>query len=258
MNRPKILAESPLFYAPDVALTNELPPEESQHAVGVLRLREGAVISVTDGKGKLFQATITDADRRRCRLSITSSETPPKPWQGGIHLAVAPTKNLARMEWLLEKATEIGFDSVTLLDCTHSERRTVNTQRLSKIMIAAMKQSQKALLPRLTPLTPFRSFVTTPFSGQRFIAHCHSDATLWGQTTERARGKRPFLGDAVSSSGEALVMIGPEGDFSEEEVNFSLSIGFLPVTLSPSRLRTETAALVAVHILNLRKCLWDT
>lgn len=257
MNRTKTLAESPLFYAPDVALTQELPPEESQHAVGVLRLREGAAISVTDGNGKLFQATITDADRRRCRLRITGCEEPPKAWQGGIHLAVAPTKNLARMEWLLEKVTEIGFDSVTFLDCTHSERRVINTQRLSKIMIAAMKQSQKSRLPRIVPLTSFRSVVEKPFVGQRFIAHCHTNVTLWGQPTESAEHRRLFLGDALLTGGDALVMIGPEGDFSEEEVRLALSNGFLPVTLSPSRLRTETAALVAVHILNLKKCQWD-
>ena len=152
---------------------------------------------------------------------------------------MAPTKNMDRTEWFAEKATEIGFDELTFLNCRFSERKVIKTERISKILVSAIKQSLKARLPQLNEMTDFNKFITQPFSGQKFIAHCYE-------------GEKQLLKDIVHSGEDALVLIGPEGDFSEEEVRKAEENGFISISLGKSRLRTETAALVACHILNLQ------
>lgn len=151
---------------------------------------------------------------------------------------MAPTKNMDRTEWLAEKATEIGFDELTFLNCRFSERKVIKTERIQKILVSAVKQSLKARLPRLNEMTDFHHFVKQPFTGQKFIAHCYE-------------GEKPLLKDVLKRGEDALVLIGPEGDFSEEEVRLAVEQGFRPVSLGRSRLRTETAALVACHLMNL-------
>ena len=247
----------PLFYCPDIATRHELPEEEAAHALRVLRLGVGENVQLTDGKGHFYEAVISEATGKRCHVDILSQTTPPPLWRGHLHLAVAPTKNMDRMEWLAEKATEIGFDELTLLDCRYSERRVVKTERLDKILVAAMKQSLKATKPVLGEMTPFDRFVRQTFTGQKFIAHCYSEEEIVGsgQSEEKERYKsspfRTSLFEALNPDEDALVLIGPEGDFSVEEVQQALSLGFQSVSLSASRLRTETAALVAVHLMNL-------
>lgn len=247
----------PLFYCPDIATRHELPEEEAAHALRVLRLGVGEKVQLTDGVGHFYEAVIADVSGKRCCVDILNQTEPAPLWQGHLHLAVAPTKNMDRMEWLAEKATEIGFDELSLLDCRYSERRVVKTDRLDKILVAAMKQSLKATKPVLHPMMPFDRFVRQPFTCQKFIAHCYSEEEITGQPSESRRqpyGTSSFrlsLQEALDSDRDALVLVGPEGDFSVEEVRLALSLGFQSVSLSPSRLRTETAALVAVHLMNL-------
>ena len=215
-------------------------------------------MQLTDGKGHFYEAVISDASGKRCHVDILSETPSASLWQGHLHLAVAPTKNMDRMEWLAEKATEIGFDELSLLDCRYSERRVVKTERLDKILVSAMKQSLKATKPVLNPMQPFETFVRQSFTGQKFIAHCYSEEEILPQASRKEETSRygssdfriPLI-EAMRPDEDALVLIGPEGDFSVEEVQLALSLGFQSVSLSPSRLRTETAALVAVHLMNL-------
>ncbi len=238
------MKELHLFYAPDVETTGMLPPEESAHAVRVLRMHEGDPICVVDGRGTTFSCVIAAASPRGCLLSIEKRcPEPPRPG-GGVHLAVAPTKSMERMEWLAEKATEIGIDSLTFLATANTERRVVKAERVEKIVVGAMKQSHKARLPHVEGLVPFDAFVQRPFQGRRFIAHCY------GPELDGPAGK-PFLADVLAPGSDALVMVGPEGDFTPDEVRRAMAAGFIPVSLSDSRLRTETAALVAVHLMGL-------
>ena len=227
-----------LFYTPDIATTLELPQDEAAHALRVLRLTEGAEVMLTDGKGSFYRAEIDIISGKRCYMRIVETITPEPLWQGHLHLAMAPTKNMDRIEWFAEKATEIGFDELTFLDCRFSERKVVKTERVEKILVSAMKQSLKPTLPILNGMTPFDKFVTQPFAGQKFIAHCYE-------------GEKLPLMQALQPGEDALVLIGPEGDFSPEEVQKAIANGFQPITLGRSRLRTETAALVAVHTMNL-------
>ena len=159
-------------------------------------------------------------------------------WKGHLHLALAPTKNMDRMEWLAEKATEIGFDELTFLNCRFSERKVIKTERVEKIVVSAVKQSLKARKPVVNEMTDFRRFMEREFTGQKFIAHCYE-------------GENPLLRDVLRKDEDAVVLIGPEGDFSPEEVALAAEKGFQAVSLGKSRLRTETAALVAVHLMNL-------
>ena len=227
-----------LFYAPDIELTNELPAEEAAHALRVLRLKAGDELMLTDGKGCFYRAEIAVADQKHCLLNILETSPQPALWKGHLHLALAPTKNMDRMEWLAEKATEIGFDELTFLNCRYSERRVIKLERIEKIVVSAVKQSLKARMPKLNELTDFSKFIRQPFAGQKFIAHCYP-------------GDKSLLKDSQHAEEDALVLIGPEGDFSEEEVALAIENGFQPISLGASRLRTETAALVAVHLMNL-------
>ena len=227
-----------LFYTPDIADRNELPSEEAAHAVRVLRLQPGDAVSLTDGKGYFYEAEISTANQKRCLVNILSKEEQPPLWKGHLHLAMAPTKNMDRIEWFAEKATEIGFDELSFLNCRFSERKVLKTERIQKILVSAMKQSLKARLPQLNEMADFKKFVQQPFGGKKFIAHCHE-------------GEKPLLQTQLTAGEDALVLIGPEGDFSEEEVKMAIEQGFQPISLGRSRLRTETAALVACHIMNL-------
>ena len=227
-----------LFYTPDIATTLELPQDEAAHAIRVLRLAEGSEVMLTDGKGSFYRAEIDMISGKRCYVRIVGTITPDPLWRGHLHLAMAPTKNMDRIGWFAEKATEIGFDELTFLDCRFSERRVVKTERVEKILVSAMKQSLKPTLPMLNGMTPFDKFVSQPFEGQKFIAHCYE-------------GEKEALLQALQPGENALVLIGPEGDFSPEEVQKAMTYGFRPITLGRSRLRTETAALVAVHMMNI-------
>jgi len=228
----------PLFYAPHIETNPVLPKEESEHAIRVLRLNEGDEVSITDGKGFFYRAIITHAHPKRCEVNIiaTQPHSLQRPFQ--IHIAVAPTKQIDRMEWWVEKASEIGIDAITFLRCRYSERREINTIRIEKILISAMKQSQHAMLPQLNGMTVFRDFIDLPFQGLKYIAHC-------------AAGEKTFLKQSYPVGENALILIGPEGDFSTEEISLATEQGFQPITLGQSRLRTETAALIACHTIHL-------
>lgn len=227
-----------VFYTPDIQTRPELPEEEAAHAIRVLRLEAGDEVTLTDGKGCFYRAEISAASNKRCLVNILETLPQEPLWQGHLHLAMAPTKNMDRTEWFAEKATEIGFDELTFLNCHFSERKVIKAERIRKILVSAIKQSLKARLPKLNEMTDFNRLVRQPFSGQKFIAHCYE-------------GEKPLLKDIVHRGEDALILIGPEGDFSEEEVKLAVEQGFRPVSLGRSRLRTETAALVACHILNL-------
>ena len=228
-----------VFYTPDIQNRAELPAEEAAHAIRVLRLQAGDEVTLTDGKGNFYRAEISVASNKRCLVNILETQPQEPLWQGHLHIAMAPTKNMDRTEWFAEKATEIGFDELTFLNCRFSERKVIKTERIQKILVSAIKQSLKARLPLLNEMTDFDKFVRQPFNGQKFIAHCYE-------------GEKPLLRDVSKRGQDALVLIGPEGDFSEEEVKTAVAQGFQPVSLGRSRLRTETAALVACHILNLQ------
>jgi len=241
-----------LFYCKDISPNAfcTLDAEESRHAVRVLRMREGDTIHVTDGQGHLYACQIINASDKACTVepfhetahedSATHKET---FHETSLHLAVAPTKNPARMEWLVEKAVEIGVGEITLLQCDHSERSFLKTDRLEKLAISAMKQSLHLTLPRINPAVSLREWLNSQFSilnsQLKFIAHCEADKP------------RTPLAAALQPGRDTVVLIGPEGDFSEEEIALALDAGFQPVSLGPSRLRTETAALYAVTAFNL-------
>ena len=237
------------FYVPQAAERTELPDEEAQHALRVLRLTAGDEMVLNDGEGCFHEAVIAEATKKHCTYRITATRPQRKAWRGHLHLALAPTKNLDRTEWLVEKATEIGFDELSLLRCQFSERTVVKTERIDKILVSAMKQSRKALKPVLNDMTDFSVFiesVTQTNGGNRqvdkFICHCYEEPSL---------GPKKLLREVLTPGRDALVMVGPEGDFSVEEVRRAEAAGFQSVSLGQARLRTETAALVAVHLMNL-------
>lgn len=227
-----------LFYAPHIDTDSELPEEEAAHALRVLRLKEGDDIHIIDGKGFFYKATLCGSRPKHCSVIIRERIAQKPLWTFNLHIAVAPTKNIDRMEWLVEKATEIGIDAITFLHCRHSERKEIKINRLEKIAISAMKQSGKARLPQLTGMVPFKEIIRQPFSGRRFIAHCEES-------------QKTLLKETYVSGQDALLLIGPEGDFSKEEIQLAIENGFEPVSLGESRLRTETAALVGCHSLQL-------
>ncbi|MDD6891982.1 MAG: 16S rRNA (uracil(1498)-N(3))-methyltransferase [Bacteroidales bacterium] len=228
-----------VFYTPDIAVSPELPEEEAGHCLRVLRLGVGDEVMLADGKGTFYRAAISAASGKRCQVRVTET-LPQEPfWKGRFHLAMAPTKNMDRTEWLAEKATEMGFDELTFLNCRFSERKVIKTERIEKIVVSAMKQSLKAWKPVVNELTDFGAFVGRDFPGQKFIAHCYE-------------GEKPLLKEALEPGQDAVLLIGPEGDFSPEEVAKAEAAGFRAVSLGKSRLRTETAALVGVMTFQLK------
>ena len=227
-----------VFYTPDIQTHAELPEEEAAHAVRVLRLQAGDEVMLTDGKGCFYRAEISTATNKRCLVNILETLPQAPLWKGHLHIAMAPTKNMDRTEWFAEKATEIGINAITCLNCRFSERKEIKPIRLEKILVSAMKQSQKATLPALEGMTDFKKFVATPFDGRKFIAHCEE-------------GEKPLLKHTYQPGENALILIGPEGDFSPEEIKLAQENGFEPISLGESRLRTETAALVACHTIHV-------
>ncbi|MEL7587391.1 MAG: 16S rRNA (uracil(1498)-N(3))-methyltransferase [Prolixibacteraceae bacterium] len=228
-----------LFYTPGITgQTYLLEETESKHAIRVLRLAKGDLINLVDGKGNFYIVKITEDNPKHCRVEVVSRIKGFEKRSHYLHLAVAPTKNTDRFEWFLEKATEIGIDEITPVLCDHSERKVLKHDRLEKVMIAAMKQSLKASLPKLNELTPLSNVLQSRFDGKKFIAHCYEQDKL-------------RLKDELAGSRSNLVLIGPEGDFSEEEITLAIQANFIPVELGKSRLRTETAAIAACHTASL-------
>ncbi len=233
------------FYAPDILATHELPESDSAHCARVLRLHEGDNISVVDGKGHRYTCVITSSHHKHTTVEVLATEAVPKIWHGSVTVAIAPPKNIDRLEWFAEKAVEIGIDRIVLLRCEHSERKEVRADRIVKIMVSAMKQSLKAVMPQLVPMMPFSQFVT-PGDGSRFMGYCDSNTP-----------RQPFA-DVCPVDKDVTVLIGPEGDFSPAEVEKALAAGYMPVTFGDNRLRTETAALFALstfHIVEQLKSL---
>ena len=227
-----------LFYVPDIAVTPVLPENESLHCSRVLRLKTGDVITITDGKGFFYEACLINIHHRQCHVTVTKYWPQKQLRDYKIHIAVAPTKNMDRMEWFVEKATEIGIDTITFLQCRHSERNEIKLQRLYKTAISAMKQSQKAFLPSINEMIDFYQFIAHKGNDIQMIAHC----------TEH---DKQLIKNVYKPNQDALILIGPEGDFSYDEVKAAIAAGFFPVSLGENRLRTETAAFVACHTVHL-------
>lgn len=233
------------FYDP--LMKGELPQEEAQHAVRVLRLGMGDEINLMDGRGTYYRAEITTATNHKCLYRIIEQQPQERAWRGHLCLGMAPTKLNDRVEWFAEKATEIGVDEFAWLDCQFSERKVLKTERVDKIVVSAMKQSHKAWKPEVDEMMPFRRFVEADRAGQKFICHCYEQEDIDGKTS-----LKPHLMDVIDGEQDCTVLIGPEGDFSVEEVRLAQQHGYQSVTLGKSRLRTETAGLCAVHMMQLK------
>ena len=238
------MKEVRFFYAPEATTNNELPVDEAMHALRVLRLQSGDEMMLMDGCGNFYRAEVTLAHTKLCLFEIKETFPQQRQWNGNIHLAIAPTKLMDRMEWMLEKAVEIGVDEISFLNCQFSERRVVKLPRLEKIVIAAMKQSHKAWKTQLNDIVSFKEYINQPREGRKFIAHCYEEVP------------RTYLFDELRKPAEiedATVLIGPEGDFSIDEVRLAVANGYQSVHLGESRLRTETAGLSAVMMMQLSK-----
>ena len=231
------MKETRYFYVPDAAQVNELPADEASHAVRVLRLVAGDEMMLMDGQGCFYRATVTMASNHHCMYAIQETQPQQRPWQGHIHLAIAPTKLMDRMEWMIEKAVEIGVDEITFLDCKFSERRVVKTARLDKIVISAMKQSRKAWKTELHEMVSFKDFIKVHQEGARYIAHCYEEV------------ERSFLFEEL----KRLPATEPVTVMTIDEVQMAVNAGFHSVHLGSSRLRTETAGLSAVMMAQLSK-----
>ena len=224
-----------LFYNKNIIEpTTILPEEESKHIIRVLRKSVGDIIFFTDGIGAIYKCEIVDTNPKKCSINIIEKNMGDDYRNYKLHIAIAPTKNINRFEWFLEKSTEIGIDNITPLICYNSERREIKTTRLQKVITSAMKQSLKSFRPVLTEKESFNSIINTPFDGEKYIAYIDNEVTL-------------ELSKAYLPNKNALILIGPEGDFSHQEVEKAIAMGFLPVKLGKSRLRTETAGIVACH-----------
>lgn len=236
------MKEARYFYVPNATEHNELPTDEAIHAIRVLRLKIGDDIFLIDGKGTFYEAVVTLANSKHCLYEITQTLVQNKTWKGHIHLAIAPTKDISRIEWLVEKATEIGFDEISFLNCQFSERKNLRIDRIERIVISAMKQSRKAWKPIVNNMLSFEDFIQKEVTGQKFICHCYNEIE-----------KTDFFSN-INNSGlfeDITVLIGPEGDFSINEVHQALQQQYKSTTLGNSRLRTETAGLAAVLMANL-------
>ncbi|OIP05657.1 MAG: 16S rRNA (uracil(1498)-N(3))-methyltransferase [Bacteroidetes bacterium CG2_30_32_10] len=226
-----------LFYATEISSDFfTLAEEEARHCLKVLRLKKNDTIYLTDGLGNLFTALVDSITLKECVVRITDIQREEKQ-KAIIHLAVSPTKNIDRFEWFLEKATEIGIDVITPIICERSERQIIKPERLNKILISALKQSLKTYLPELRAITPFDKLITSANEQTKLIAHC-------------LENDKKNIKELYIKGNSVLIIIGPEGDFSEGEIKKAIHLGFNPVTLGKSRLRTETAAIVACHSLN--------
>lgn len=232
-----------LFYAPTITTTANytLTEEESKHCIKVLRLHCGDIIHITDGRGNLYCCEIIDDHYKRCIVHINSTQIEFKKLPYSLTMCVAPTKSNDRFEWFLEKATEIGVDSIIPIETSHCERRVIKLERLMKVITAAVKQSLKAYHPTLHDITPLKKVISTPFDGGKFIAHCNPAQSKDGKI---------YFADLIKRDEPIMVLIGPEGDFSPEEVAYALENGFAEISLGTQRLRAETAALAAVMMVS--------
>ena len=238
------MKEVRFFYVPDVATTHELPADEAMHALRVLRLQSGDEMMLMDGVGNFYRAEVTLAHTKHCLYDIKETMPQQPQWLGHVHLAIAPTKLMDRMEWMVEKAVEVGVDEISFLNCQFSERRLVKIPRVEKIAVSAVKQSRKAWKTQLNDIVSFKNFVIQPRTGHQYIAHCYDEIP------------RSYLYDELrqlSATEDVTVLIGPEGDFSVDEVKLAIDNGFISVHLGKSRLRTETAGLAAVMMAQLSK-----
>jgi len=227
-----------IFYTPNInSNTIILSEEESKHCIKVLRLDAGSLLHLVDGIGGFYDAIIEEAHPKRTKLRIVKKLENFSKRNHYLHIAIAPTKNIERVEWFLEKATEIGIDEITPLICDRSERKEIKTDRLNKVITAAVKQSIKAFHPKLNEAVRFSDLVSKSTNTQKFIAHCID-------------GAKVSIKDQLITNGNYLVMIGPEGDFTLQEVEASVNNNFIPISLGDSRLRTETAALEACFEIN--------
>lgn len=238
------MKEVRFFFVPDAENQTELPSEEAMHAMRVLRIKGGDEMMLMDGEGNFFRAEVTIAATHHCYYHIIEKMPQERQWKGYVHLAIAPTKMMDRIEWLMEKAVEIGVDEVSFLNCQFSERRLIKSARMEKISISAVKQSHKAWKPILNEMMSYNKFIESPREGAKFIAHCYDEIP------------RTYLFDELrqlDAEEKVTVLIGPEGDFSIDEVENALRQGYKSVHLGKSRLRTETAGLSAVMMMQLSK-----
>jgi len=228
-----------LFYAPDIVQPYyQLSEEESKHLIRVFRYHVDDAVFFTDGNGFIYACTIIDASPKHCKVEVLTKTEGADKRSFIVQMGVAPTKNISRFEWYLEKATEIGIDIIIPFVSFHSERKDIKTDRLNRVITAGVKQSLKSFHPRLHELMKFKEMIEQPFDGQKFIAFIDNEVTL-------------ELSKAYQPGNNAFILIGPEGDFSIDEVEMAKHHGFVPVKLGPSRLRTETAAVAACHTINL-------
>ena len=238
------MKEVRFFYVPDAAQVNELPADEAMHAMRVLRLKGGDELFLMDGVGNFYRAQVTIAATHHCYYEILEVLPQERQWKGRFHLAIAPTKMMDRIEWMVEKATEVGVDEISFLNCAFSERRVVKNPRIEKIIVSAMKQSHKAWKPVLNEMSTFAHFIEQPRSGVKYIAHCYDEIPRVNLFDELRK---------TPDETEMTVLIGPEGDFSIDEVRQAVDHGYQSVNLGTSRLRTETAGLAAVMMMQLSK-----
>lgn len=231
-----------LFFNPDITENTQqitFNKDESRHVVRVLRKKENDILHITNGDGLLFNAQIIVASDKKCIANIVSFETKKNTRDYYLHIAIAPTKNNDRLEWFLEKATEIGIDEITPIICDNSERKVIKTERLSRIIQSAMKQSLQYKLPKLNDAVRFSDFINKNFNNEVFIAHCEDDIA------------KKYVQNCISPNSKYTILIGPEGDFSSEEIKKSLDKKIKPISLGNNRLRTETAGLQAVQSINI-------
>lgn len=228
-----------IFYSPNKhKTTHTLSNEESKHCIKVLRLKKGDRIKIINGKGSIYLCEIIDDNHKNCMVKIIEKERIEKRADHLLHIAIAPTKNNDRFETFLEKVTEIGIDEISPLICRYSEKKKVNTLRSEKIIISALKQSEAPFKPKLNPLKTFQELINTEFTGKKYIAHCYENS------------EKKHLKEIYNKGDKVLILIGPEGDFSEEEIKKASEKGFVEISLSTKRLRTETAGIVACHIID--------
>lgn len=237
------MKEARYFYVPEAATHTELPQDEASHALRVLRLQTGDELFLMDGKGVFYRAEVAMTSNKHCYYNILETLPQEKTWNGHIHLAMAPTKMMERVEWMAEKATEIGFDELSFLNCQFSERKQIRKDRVEKIVVSAMKQSRKAWKPQVNDMVAFRDFIRQERKGHKFIAHCYDEID-----------KKDLFEQLQSldvDEDSVTVLIGPEGDFSVDEVRQAMDNGYQSISLGQSRLRTETAALASVMMVQL-------
>jgi len=227
-----------LFFTNNQETEFTLSSEESKHICKVLRKKEGDTLNFTDGKGNLLTAKVTTTDMHKTRVKVVSKEQKNKQHNYYLHIAISPTKNIDRFEWFLEKACEIGIDEITPIICNRSERKVIKDERCNRILLSAMKQSLKFHLPKLNKAILLKDFVKQDFDGAKYIAHCGD--------TEKTELKN------MPKAKKNLILIGPEGDFSQKEIGITLQNNFKTVSLGRSRLRTETAGIVAVNSINIK------